>query len=66
MAQESMVEVDLSTMDQREIAPEKPKVTKKLGLRTEEAHALQDAIGFNELPHVEVSLWWILFIQFTG
>ena len=22
--------------------------------------------GFNELPHVEISLWWIFFIQFTG
>lgn len=32
----------------------------------EAAEKLYETLGFNELPHVEVSLWWILFVQFTG
>eukprot|EP01038_Epipyxis_sp_PR26KG_P008642 gene8642-11682_t len=40
--------------------------TERAGLTTEQAEALYETVGFNELPHVEVSLWWIFFIQFTG
>lgn len=36
------------------------------GLTTEEAEKLYSQIGFNELPHVEVSLIWLFFLQFTG
>lgn len=36
------------------------------GLTSDRAAQLQDEVGFNELPHVEVWLLWIFFIQFTG
>lgn len=39
---------------------------KKLGLTTAEAQKLYEEVGFNELPHVEVSLYWLFFAQFTG
>ncbi len=38
----------------------------RLGLTTAQAEQLYVEVGFNELPHVEVSLLWILFLQFTG
>jgi H+-transporting ATPase len=36
------------------------------GLTTEEAEALYVKWGYNELPEVKVSLWWLFFLQFTG
>ncbi len=38
----------------------------RLGLTTDQVEALYEKWGFNELPEVKVSLWWLLFIQFTG
>ena len=40
--------------------------SKKLGLTTAQAEKLYEEVGFNELPHIEVSLWWMFFSQFTG
>ncbi len=39
---------------------------KIIGLTTQEAQQLYETVGFNELPHVEISLYWIFFAQFTG
>lgn len=36
------------------------------GLTTEQVEELYKQWGFNELPEIKVSLWWLLFIQFTG
>ncbi len=36
------------------------------GLTTEEVEELYQKWGYNELPEIKVSLWWLLFIQFTG
>lgn len=38
----------------------------RMGLTTAEAEALQKVWGFNELPTVNVPLWYIFFVQFTG
>jgi H+-transporting ATPase len=42
------------------------KALERRGLSTAEAEKLYETIGFNELPHVEVSLFWLFFSQFTG
>lgn len=42
------------------------KENEREGLTTEEAEKLYVEIGFNELPHVEVSLIALFFLQFTG
>ena len=57
-------------------APKKGGVPKKwesnvplqerLGLTTEEAEAAVAKWGYNEIPVVEVPLWYIFLIQFTG
>lgn len=39
---------------------------KSLGLTTAQAEQLYAEVGFNELPHIEVSLFWLFFEQFTG
>lgn len=36
------------------------------GLTTEQVEELYNQWGFNELPEIKVSLWWLLFLQFTG
>jgi magnesium-transporting ATPase (P-type) len=36
------------------------------GLTTEQTEELYKQWGFNELPEIQVSLWWLLFVQFTG
>lgn len=36
------------------------------GLTSEQAEELYKIHGYNELPEVKVSLWWLLFVQFTG
>jgi magnesium-transporting ATPase (P-type) len=36
------------------------------GLTSEQVEELYKQWGFNELPEIKVSLWWLLFIQFTG
>lgn len=36
------------------------------GLTTDQVEELYKQWGFNELPEIKVSLWWLLFIQFTG
>lgn len=36
------------------------------GLTTEQVEELYKQWGFNELPEIVVSLWWLLLIQFTG
>jgi len=38
----------------------------KLGLTSEQAESLMQQHGPNELPEVTISLWWVLFLQFTG
>lgn len=38
----------------------------RAGLTTAEAEALYETVGYNELPHVEVSLYYLFFVQFTG
>lgn len=38
----------------------------RVGLTTAQAEALYESVGFNELPHVEISLFWLFFVQFTG
>ncbi len=38
----------------------------RIGLTTEQVEELYKKWGFNELPEVTVSLWWLLFVQFTG
>jgi len=40
--------------------------SERIGLTTEQAEELYKVHGYNELPEITVSLWWILFIQFTG
>jgi magnesium-transporting ATPase (P-type) len=55
-------------MTEQELHP-KPaveKVKERAGLTTAEAEKLYETVGFNELPHVEVSLVWMFFSQFTG
>lgn len=38
----------------------------RIGLTTQEVEQLYLEWGYNELPHVEISLWWVFFLQFTG
>jgi magnesium-transporting ATPase (P-type) len=40
--------------------------SERIGLTTEQAEELYKQWGYNELPEITVSLWYILFIQFTG
>jgi magnesium-transporting ATPase (P-type) len=40
--------------------------SERIGLTTDQAEELYKQWGYNELPEVTVSLWYILFIQFTG
>lgn len=51
----------------KEKAPE-PTFTpeERAGLTTEQVEELYKQWGFNELPEITVSLWYMLFIQFTG
>jgi magnesium-transporting ATPase (P-type) len=42
------------------------KAHERQGLTTAEAEHLYETVGFNELPYVEVSLFWMFFAQFTG
>jgi magnesium-transporting ATPase (P-type) len=42
------------------------KAHERQGLTTVEAEHLYETVGFNELPYVEVSLFWMFFAQFTG
>ena len=36
------------------------------GLTTDEVEILYKRWGYNELPVIEISLWWVFFLQFTG
>lgn len=36
------------------------------GLGSDEVEELYKQWGYNELPEVQVSLYWLLFVQFTG
>lgn len=49
-------------------APAPTEITdeEKLGLTTEQADALVEKWGYNELPEITISVWWVLFLQFTG
>lgn len=38
----------------------------RAGITSEQAEKLYETEGFNELPHIEVSLFWLFFSQFTG
>lgn len=38
----------------------------RIGLTTEQAEEMYAKWGFNELPEVTVSLYWLFFLQFTG
>lgn len=40
--------------------------SERIGLTTDQAEELYKQWGYNELPEVTVSLYYILFIQFTG
>eukprot|EP01032_Pedospumella_encystans_P012369 gene12369-14317_t len=40
--------------------------SERIGLTTDQAEELYKQWGYNELPEVTVSLWWVLFVQFTG
>ena len=47
------------------INPSSERVS-KVGLTTAEAEKLYEEVGFNELPYVEVSLFWMFVGQFMG
>ena len=38
----------------------------RIGLTSQRANELVEEWGYNELPVIEVSLWYVLFLQFTG
>ena len=38
----------------------------RAGLTTNQFEAALAKCGYNELPTIEISLWWVLFRQFTG
>ena len=38
----------------------------RLGLSSVKAEELYLNWGYNEIPEVEISLWWIFLLQFTG
>jgi len=38
----------------------------RAGLTTDAAEEAIKIHGYNELPEVTISIWWVLFIQFTG
>lgn len=38
----------------------------RLGLTTDDAENLYKEFGYNELPEITISIWWVLFMQFTG
>lgn len=40
--------------------------SERIGLTTAQAEERYKTYGYNELPEITVSLWWVLFIQFTG
>ena len=40
--------------------------SERIGLTSDQAEELYKQWGYNELPEVTVSLWWVLFVQFTG
>jgi len=40
--------------------------TERLGLTSERAEELTQEFGYNELPEITISIWWVLFVQFTG
>lgn len=38
----------------------------RCGLTSEKVEELYKIHGYNELPEIKVSLWWLFFLQFTG
>jgi magnesium-transporting ATPase (P-type) len=40
--------------------------SERIGLTTEQAEERYLQYGYNELPEVTVSLYWLFFVQFTG
>lgn len=38
----------------------------RAGLSSEKAEELTKQWGYNELPEIKISLYWLLFVQFTG
>jgi H+-transporting ATPase len=38
----------------------------RIGLTSAQADEALKKWGFNELPEIKVSLWYVLFLQFTG
>lgn len=38
----------------------------RIGLTNEQAEELYNKWGYNELPEISISVWWVFFIQFTG
>ncbi len=46
--------------------PSKITEEEKLGLTTEQVNQLRGKWGYNELPEIKISMWWVLFLQFTG
>ena len=48
------------------VSEENVRTAERQGLTTEQAERLYESVGFNELPHIEVSLVYMFFTQFTG
>ena len=57
---------EYSTGQERSSSSTKPKEAERYGLTTFEADSLRDKYGYNELPTINVPLWWVFFVQFTG
>ena len=38
----------------------------RAGLTTEQVQELYEKWGYNELPEIQISLWYMLLMQFTG
>jgi H+-transporting ATPase len=36
------------------------------GLTTEQAEELYKTVGFNELPTIDIPIWWVFLEQYTG
>lgn len=45
---------------------EENRLQARLGLTSAQADDLLNEWGYNELPIVEVPLWWVFVVQFTG
>jgi H+-transporting ATPase len=44
----------------------KDRATERYGLTSQEAEERRREWGYNELPTIDIPLWWIFVVQFTG